>query len=151
MAERILIVDDEECIRFTFAHFLRAEGYEVACAANYDQGLERMTTQSVDLVIADIVLGGQTGLQLVRQMRALQLTCPVILITGYPTIETATEASRLGAYDYLLKPVRKDPLVQVTRKTLQRQKTQAQQERHQSHLKAIVGTVESATAQSIRL
>jgi two-component system, NtrC family, response regulator HydG len=74
----------------------------------------------------------------------MQLTCPVLFITGYPTIETATEALRLGACDYLLKPVRKDHLVQVTHRTLQQHHTQEQQARHHSYLEAVVDTVEAA-------
>jgi two-component system, NtrC family, response regulator HydG len=114
MSNRILLIDDEECIRFTFARFLRDAGYEVECADTYDRGMASVTAQPFDLVIADIVLGGHTGIELVRQMRDLQLACPVILITGYPTIDTATAAVRLGASDYLLKPVQKEHLIQAT-------------------------------------
>src|SRR5437016_6320323 len=143
MSNRILIIDDEECLRFTFARFLRGAGYEVACADNYHQGMESVTTQHFDLVIADIVLGGHTGIDILRQMRDLQLACPLILITGYPTIETATAAVRLGAYDYLLKPVQKEHLLQVTTLVLQRKKTEEQHEWHQSHLEAVFGSVDA--------
>jgi two-component system, NtrC family, response regulator HydG len=143
MANRILIIDDEEGIRFTFARFLRGAGYEVECADNYHQGMERVTTQHFDLVITDIVLGGHTGIEILRQMRDLKLACPLILITGYPTIDTATAAVRLGAHDYLLKPVQKDHLVQVTTLALQRKKIEEQHERRHSHLEAAVANVDA--------
>ena len=110
-------------------NFTRPSPLEVECAENYHQGMESVTTQHFDLVIADIVLGGHTGIDMLRQMRDLKLVCPLILITGYPTIETATAAVRLGAHDYLLKPVQKEHLVQVTTLALQRKKTEEQHER----------------------
>lgn len=118
--------------------------YEVECAENYRQGLERITTQNFDLVITDILLGGETGMDILRQISDMRHPCPLILITGYPNVETATEAVRLGAFDYLRKPVQKEHLVQVTRLALQRKKTTEQQERRQSHLEAVFGHVEHA-------
>ena len=108
---RILIVDDEETIRFAFEMILRGEGYEVCSAEDYDTALDGIKGFSPDLVITDIILKGKTGIDILVQVKAMGFRCPVIMITGEPSIETAAEAVRLGALDYILKPIRKKALL----------------------------------------
>ena len=117
---RILIVDDEESIRFTFECFLTEEGYEVVTAKNYGEAIGMIETTAFDMMYADIILGGgKTGLDVIREARERGVTCPVVVITGAPTVETAVEAARLGVFDYIPKPIRWENLMETTRAALE--------------------------------
>ena len=107
---QILIIDDEESIRFTLNSFLSAPGYRVVTADNYVSALELISAHDPDLIFADILLGEHNGIDLLREVKGRGLLCPVIMITGQPNIDTAAEAVRLGAFDYLSKPVKKERL-----------------------------------------
>lgn len=113
MAEKILVVDDEESIRFTFDVFLSDEGYEVATAETYDDALSLMDQTDFDLIFADIFLDGKSGIDLLKAVRQKKSNIPIILITGVPSIETATESLRQGALDYIIKPLRQDTLLRA--------------------------------------
>ena len=82
MSARILVIDDEESIRFTFERFLTTEGHIVATAASCGEALARINDTSFDVVFADIILGDGTGIDILREIRARGLSCPVIMITG---------------------------------------------------------------------
>ena len=99
MSARILIIDDEESIRFTFHRFLKAAGYIATTAAGYKDAVARLEADSFDLVYADIILEDGTGIDILREIKARGLNCPVIIITGDPMVATATESIRLGAFD----------------------------------------------------
>ncbi len=103
---RILIVDDDAQLRKSFSKILKDRGHEVELAASGEQCLERVAKGGVDLVIQDVRLPGIDGLETFRRLRELPLqTTPlVIVMTAYGAMETAVEATRLGAFDYLLKP-----------------------------------------------
>lgn len=109
----ILLIEDEEILRFTFKSFLTKAGHEVVTAEDYDSALEVISEIELDLIIADIILKGHTGLDILRKVKTQGKRIPVIMITGKPSIETASEAVRLGAYDYLTKPVEKNALLRV--------------------------------------
>jgi PAS domain S-box-containing protein len=113
MAEKILVVDDEESIRFTFDIFLSEDGYKVTTAENYDDALTYMDETDFDLIFADIVMDGKSGIDLLKAARQKKPGTPVIMITGVPSIETATESLRHGALDYIIKPVRQDALIRA--------------------------------------
>jgi len=116
----ILVVDDEESLRLTFELFLKREGYgPVVVAASFEEALSSIDRHDFDLIISDIVLEGASGIEFLRQVRARGFTCPVVMITGYPNVKTASEAVRLGAFDYIPKPVTKDALLRATRRALQ--------------------------------
>ncbi len=117
--KRVLLVDDERGIRETFSIFLQRAGFDVLLAEDLPKARELLRQEQVDAVVADIVLPGGDGLDLLREVKRLGLECPVVMITGQPTIDSATEALRQGAFDYLLKPVKKDPLLRVVGKALE--------------------------------
>ncbi len=131
----ILVIDDEESLRNTFQFFLQNQGYTpVVTAATYEEALQEISARHFDLIISDIVLGGNTGIDLLKRVREIGLSCPVVMITGYPTVETAAEAVRLGAFDYIPKPVEKEALLKTARLALRQHqleqgKWQAEQER----------------------
>ena len=119
MSHRILVVDDEESIRFTFETFLTEANYEVDTAADYEEALVLLGNGSFDLLFVDIIMNGKTGIDLLRTVRETNPNAQVIIITGAPSVETASEALRLGALDYILKPVRQDDLLKAARLALQ--------------------------------
>lgn len=131
----ILVIDDEESLRNTFQFFLQNQGYNpVITAATYEEALQEIGACTFDLIISDIVPGGSTGIDLLKRVREMGLSCPMVMITGYPTVETAAEAVRLGAFDYIPKPVEKDMLLKIARLALRQHQLeqgqrQAEQER----------------------
>ena len=122
MVSKILVVDDEENIRFTFASFLTDEGYEVTTASNLQEGKKQLSEQKFDLVFLDILLGRDSGLEILREVKEKGLQSPVVMITGAPEVETAAEAVRYGAFDYIPKPVMQDNLLRVARMALAHKK-----------------------------
>ena len=101
----ILVVDDERNIREGLAEALALEGYEVATAADGEEALAVMGREEVDLVITDLRMPRLAGDELLKRIAAGWPTVPVIILTGHGTIETAVQAMRDGAYDFLTKPV----------------------------------------------
>ncbi|MEE4638601.1 MAG: sigma-54 dependent transcriptional regulator [Wenzhouxiangella sp.] len=103
---RILIVDDEPDIRELIADILEDEGHQVCAAADAAQAREQRRAQSPDLVLLDVWMPDTDGISLLREWRdAEALDCPVVMISGHGSVETAVEATRLGAYDFIEKPV----------------------------------------------
>jgi two-component system response regulator HydG len=141
----ILVVDDESSLRETFQFFLSREGYHpVISAAGFSEATEVLKSSPVDLIISDIVLQGTSGIGLLKYVRKNGIDCPFIVITGYPDVDTAAEALRLGAFDYIVKPVDKDSLLRSVRLALrqrnleqQRQQAEAERERYRIFLDTV--------------
>ena len=126
----ILIVDDEENLRLTFQLFLQRQGYApVYTAAGFKEALALIAENSFDLIISDIVLEGNSGIDLLRRIRKMGARCPVVMVTGYPNVETASEAVRLGAFDYISKPVDKETLLKTARLALLQYQLEREKER----------------------
>lgn len=111
----ILIVDDEKSLRVTLGEFLKREGYEVCTAENAETAIELLKEHPVDAIISDIVMPRQSGMLLLKLIHNIYPDTQVILITGEPTVETAIEAVRYHARDYLSKPISKDDLIKAVR------------------------------------
>ncbi len=141
MNSRILVVDDEESIRFTFDAFLREEGHDVSTASSVRECAQVLAGHEFDLIYLDIMLGADSGIELLRICKEKLPNCPVIMITGSPELSTATEAVRLGAYDYIPKPVRHETLLRLTRSALAHKQLLDQKEILQTRLKAIFASV----------
>ena len=101
---RILLIEDDPAIVMTLRRVLAEEGHEILVEKRGDSGLERARGEELDVVITDLKLPGLDGLELVRELRAVKPRLPIILMTAHGTTETAIEATKSGAYDYLLKP-----------------------------------------------
>ena len=101
---QILIVDDDAQLRQSFGKILEGEGFEVRAACSGETGVEAVKTAPPDLVIMDVRMPGITGIQAMQQMRAACPGLPVVIMTAYGGTETAIEATKLGAFDYILKP-----------------------------------------------
>ncbi len=141
MKEKILVIDDEEGIRFTFDAFLSEGGYEVSTAASYDEAMEAFRETAYDLIFADIVMDHKSGIDLLKVARELRPTTPVVMITGVPSIETATESLRLGALDYIIKPIRQDTLLRITSVALKHRAISEEKETCRLHFEAIFRSV----------
>lgn len=116
----VLIVDDEEGIRHGLRRLFEGEGYEVLCAEDAGQAETIGTTQKIDIAILDVRLKGATsGLELLARLKREDGDLPVIVITGYGSIESAIEAMKRGASDYILKPVDNEALLALVRRNLE--------------------------------
>ena len=119
---KILVVDDEINIREALATILEAEGYEVHAAASADEGISKLGEDFFQVVISDMRMDGGSGMDLLRWIRT---NCPeteIILLTAYGSVEDAVEAMKLGAYDYLSKPVDRRRLSLLIGKALEKQR-----------------------------
>lgn len=144
MGSKILVIDDEESIRYTFECFLLEEGYEVLTARNYQEAISSIGVTEPDLIFADILLEGKTGIDVLRKTKEIHLKCPVVMITGDPNIDTASEALRFGAFDYISKPVNQDALLHLTRIALQHKALIDEKEQYRANLEAIFRSVKDA-------
>ncbi|MEE9215366.1 MAG: sigma-54-dependent Fis family transcriptional regulator [Thermodesulfobacteriota bacterium] len=144
MKTKTLIIDDEKSVRFTMKEFLLKEGYDVFTTENFDEALKIINTENVDIILTDIVLGNKTGIDILRKVNEKRLNCPVVLFTGYPNIETASEAVRLGAYDYLAKPVEKEALLHIVRMALRHKALVEEKNKSHANLEAIFKSVKDA-------
>jgi len=119
----ILVVDDEERQREIYRDILAGEGYGAETAPSGEVALNLLNQSRFDLVITDLNLTGMTGLELLSRIVDEDPTVAVILITGYPSIKSAVEATRKGVYQYLEKPVDRDKLLEVVAEVFDRQST----------------------------
>lgn len=100
----ILLVDDEDAIRYSITKTLQRVGYQVHAAASGEEALEMMAQREYDVVLTDIRMPGLSGVELLSRIKERAPDVVVILLTGYASLETAIESLRLGAHDYLVKP-----------------------------------------------
>ncbi|MFH1136399.1 MAG: response regulator [Pseudomonadota bacterium] len=114
----ILLVDDERSIRITFKVFLENEGHRVETAEDARSALALFEQRPADLVLTDIILPKMSGIDLLKAIKARSPEALVIVMTGEPTLETAAECLRLGALDYLRKPVGKEGILKAVRNAL---------------------------------
>lgn len=110
MKGRILVVEDEKNTREGLRHSLEPLGYEVGLAANAPEAIEALKSGDVDLMLTDLRMPGMDGLELMKVAQKISPETQVIMLTAYGTVETAVEAMKQGAYDYLAKPVNLDEL-----------------------------------------
>ena len=119
MDANILVIDDEESIRFSFLRFLAAEGHNVITADGYREALARMDEMQFDLILADIILDDGWGMDILQEVMRRNLKTRVIIMTAYPTAETSKASFRMGAIDYLTKPLRQEGLIYCVSGALQ--------------------------------
>jgi len=125
-AARILVVDDEKVIREILAEFLTLEGYSVASVEDGEKALTELRIRPYDLVITDLKMPRLSGLQLLERIGEENISVLTVIMTGFGTVETAIEAMKKGAYDYLLKPFKVEEVIHVVRRALYRQRLQAE-------------------------
>lgn len=116
---QILIIEDEDSQRRVLEYNLQQEGYKVYTVSSAEEGLEFFKNISVDVVISDIKMPQMDGIELLSEIKRLYPEMQVILITAYATIDSAVEAMKLGAYDYIRKPINRDELKIAIRKAIE--------------------------------
>jgi DNA-binding NtrC family response regulator len=147
----ILVIDDVLAVRQSLQEILGAEGYEVETAPDGESGLQRVKDQPFDLVLTDLALPGLGGMDILKYLVRHQPECSCIIITGYGTIQNSVAAMRLGAYDYLCKPVDPQELRLVVARALdhrrlKRENLQLKKQLHKRYGFAnIVGNSEAIT------
>ncbi|WP_020676440.1 sigma-54-dependent transcriptional regulator [Geopsychrobacter electrodiphilus] len=120
--KRVLVVDDEASMREMLAIMLTRDGFAVSSASDGAQGLEMFRQGDIDLVISDIRMPHMGGIDLLREIKALEPDALVIMMTAFSTTEEAVEAMKLGAYDYFIKPFKTDEVRLVIGKALENSK-----------------------------
>ncbi|MDR1941757.1 MAG: response regulator [Endomicrobium sp.] len=132
---RILIVDDEQGIRELLVSEFLKFGYEVCSVINGEEAISKLQSEKFDVVITDMKMPEIDGIDVLKYVKENSLNCEVIIITGYATVETALEAMRCGAYDFIQKPFNIDELAALVEKALEK-----------SELKVLAALYESANA-----
>jgi len=115
---RILVIDDEEILHVSLRRTLGRQGHHVDAVLSGPEGLLLLQGNDYDLVITDLMMPDMDGIELLECMKAENITVPVLMITGYPSIRTAVKALRLGAVDYLAKPFTRQELLAPVNRTL---------------------------------
>lgn len=133
--KRILIVEDEESARGTMLDLLFEAGYEVHGAENGEEAVEMAKEYNFNLVITDLKMPKGDGLRVLEQIKKIDPQIIVIICTGYGTVDTAVRAMRLGAYDYITKPVKAEEMKLVIQRALDYQRLQAENLLLQKQLK----------------
>ena len=121
---RILVVDDERVIREILSDFLGLEGYVVRTVEDGVQALEELQKRSYNLVISDLKMPKMNGLDLIGKITELGIPVLTVIMTGFGTVETAIEAMKHGAYDYILKPFKVEEVIHIVKRGLDRQRLQ---------------------------
>ena len=120
--DRILLIDDEADVQYSFKRTFSTPEVQIHTASSGEEGLMSLRHQKPDLVIMDVRMAGLSGLETLRKIRELDKRLPVIIMTAYGTTQTAIEAMKLGAYDYLLKPFDVPKLKQIVHGALKASK-----------------------------
>lgn len=115
---RVLLVEDDEDIAFLISSSIRKSEIEVTTVYTGDDALPLLREQAFDLVLSDIAMPGMSGLRLLKRVQALGFAIPFVFITGYGNSETMIEAVRLGAIDFLCKPVAESELMATVQRAL---------------------------------
>jgi len=108
----VLVVDDEDNFRESLRDRLRFRGYAVETASTGEEGLKMLDQRDFDVVVLDLRMPGMDGLECLKQMKATKPMMEVVLLTGHGTVNSGVEGLQLGAFDYLLKPVPLDELLE---------------------------------------
>ena len=116
----VLVVDDEEVMREVLEALLQREGYEVRLAVNGMEGLELARSQSFDAAIVDVMMPGMDGMAVLAELRGMDEDLPVIIVTAFGSIESATSAMKRGAFDYITKPFKHDEVAVDVRNAVDR-------------------------------
>ena len=125
---KILVVDDEEVVRLSHSRLLGGNDCDVETVWNGANALAEMERCPYDLVLLDLRMPGMDGLTTLRAIKRRWPSAEVVIITGYPSVETAKEAIRLGAYDYLANPVPPDEVIRVASSAIAQKRWSLQRE-----------------------
>ncbi len=120
----LLVVDDEHGMRESLSSILQDEGYEVDSVASAEEALQRASTGEIEVILLDVWLPGMDGLEALSRLQASQRPPAVIMISGHGTIETAVRATKLGAFDFIEKPLSLEKVIVLVRNAIQQRRLQ---------------------------
>ena len=143
MGGSILIIDDEASLRDTLGRILMRAGCEVQAAADGQEAMQLIRNHHFNLAYLDLHLPGMGGIEILQAIRKLQPKLPVIMLTGFGTLQSAVEALRLGAIDYLLKPFDPEVLVARTRIILEEQAVEIRRQELRAQIAALTAELRS--------
>jgi response regulator RpfG family c-di-GMP phosphodiesterase len=123
---RILVVDDEKVIREILCEFLALEGFVVQGVEDGEAALAELRVRHYDLVITDLKMPGKSGIEILEAIEELKLNVITVVMTGFGTVETAIQAMKRGAYDYILKPFKIEEVIHIVQRGLDKQRLQAE-------------------------
>jgi two-component system response regulator AtoC len=126
--KRILIIDDEENFRHMLSVILKKEKYDVETAENGEEGLKKVTLSSFDQILCDIRMPNMDGMEFLRAAQKMKVDATIIMMSAYGTIDTAIEAMKLGAYDYISKPFKPDEIILTLKKAEERERLRKENE-----------------------
>jgi len=124
MAEKMLIIDDEEIVLKSCRKIFEAEGFAVVTTANPQEGLKLVSESSFDVILVDWMMPGFDGMDVVEEIDKRSPNSTVVMISGYPSVGRATEAMKRGAMDYVSKPFRPEEIIEVVKKAVRRKVTE---------------------------
>ena len=136
MSRRILVIDDEQGIRAALGQLLEYEGYDVRSVANAADGIAEYQKWRPHLVFLDVKMAGMDGMEALKRLRELDPTATIVMISGHATIRTAVEATQLGAYEILEKPLDTDRILVMLRNALSRLDLQEENARLKQSIEA---------------
>jgi len=126
--KRILIVDDEENFRHMLTVILKKEHYDVETASNGEEGLKKMVLSTFDQILCDIRMPQMDGMEFLREAQKKGMNVTIIMMSAYGTMDTAIEAMKLGAYDYISKPFKPDEIILTLKKAEERERLKRENE-----------------------
>jgi len=128
ISRRILIVDDEESFRNILSVILKKEGYEVEGAANGEEGLKKVSLSPYDHILCDIRMPLMDGMEFLQETQKMGIDTSIIMMSAYGTVDTAIEAMKMGAYDYISKPFKPDEIILTLKKAEERERLRKENE-----------------------
>ena len=137
MSASLLVVDDDASNRVTLERILRRDGYTVTHVASGREAMESFRERPVDLVLTDLNMPGMSGIDLLKALRTVDPDAEVVVMTAYGTVETAVEAMKEGAYDFVSKPLKRHELLAVIRKALEKRSLAVENRRLREQLGTI--------------
>src|SRR4030042_5998377 len=126
--KRILIIDDEENFRHMLSVILKKKKYDVETASNGEEGLQKVTDAAFDQILCDIRMPQMDGLEFMKEAQEMGVNATIIMMSAYGTVDTAIEAMKLGAYDYISKPFKPDEIILTLRKAEEREQLRRETE-----------------------
>lgn len=128
-APRILMVDDEERFRLTLAKLLKVKGLDVTTLGSGPEALEALKQEHYDVIVLDVRMPGMDGIETLAEIKKLNPSIEVIILTGHASVDAAVDIMKLGGYDYLLKPCSVDELMDKIESAFERKQAREQREK----------------------
>lgn len=143
----VLVIDDEQIVHESVRRILEQEGYSIDGAMRVDQALDRLSKQSYDVVLTDLMMPDRSGMDAVQAIAKDHPNTGVVMFTGFATVDSAVESMKLGALDYLPKPFTPEELIEVTGRALEK----VLKKRHDLEIEKLYGDAETALGSSLDL